>query len=82
MIKSKVAIVGMGYWAPVLLRGLLELNVTVDAIAETNLSRINYIKKNHKKIKIFKNYKLEEVVQAHKDLEERKILGPAVIVPN
>ena len=57
MIKLKVAIVGMGYWAPVLLRSLLELNVTVDAIAETNLSRINYIKKNHKKIKIFKNYK-------------------------
>ena len=56
MIKLKVAIVGMGYWAPVLLRSLLELNVTVDAIAETNLSRINYIK-NHKKIKIFKNYK-------------------------
>ena len=57
MIKSKVAIVGMGYWAPVLLRGLLELNVTIDAIAETNFTRINYIKKNHKKIKIFKNYK-------------------------
>ena len=57
MIKLKVAIVGMGYWAPVLLRSLLELNVTVDAIAETNLSRINYIKKNQKKIKIFKNYK-------------------------
>ena len=34
------------------------------------------------KIKIFKKYKLEEVIQAHKDLEGRKILGPAVIVPN
>ena len=31
---------------------------------------------------IFKKYKLEEVIQAHKDLEGRKILGPAVIVPN
>ena len=34
------------------------------------------------KIKIFKRYKLNEVVQAHQDLEGRKILGPAIIVPN
>ena len=34
------------------------------------------------KIKIFKKYKLEEIIKAHKDLEDRKILGPAVIVPN
>ena len=34
------------------------------------------------KIKIFKKYNLAEVVQAHKDLEGRKILGPAVIIPN
>ena len=34
------------------------------------------------KIKIFKKYKLEEAIQAHRDLEGRKILGPAVIVPN
>jgi len=33
------------------------------------------------KIEIFKKYKLEEVVQAHKDLESRKIIGPAIIVP-
>ena len=32
--------------------------------------------------KIYKKYNLEEVIQAHKDLEGRKILGPAVIVPN
>jgi len=33
------------------------------------------------KVKIFKKYSLEDVVKAHKDLEERKIIGPAVIVP-
>ena len=33
------------------------------------------------KVKIFKKYKLEEVVQAHKDLEARKIIGPAIIIP-
>ena len=34
------------------------------------------------KIKIFKKYKLEEAIKAHQDLEGRKIIGPAVIVPN
>jgi len=33
------------------------------------------------KIDIFKKYKLEDVVQAHKDLESRKIIGPAIIIP-
>jgi len=32
-------------------------------------------------IKIYKEYKLEDVVQAHKDLEARKIIGPAIIIP-
>ena len=34
------------------------------------------------KIEIFKKYRLEEVVQAHIDLENRKITGPAIIIPN
>jgi NADPH:quinone reductase len=34
------------------------------------------------KIKIFKKYKLDQAIQAHEDLESRKILGPAVIIPN
>ena len=33
------------------------------------------------KIKIYKKYKLEEVEKAHQDLEGRKIIGPAVIIP-
>ncbi len=32
-------------------------------------------------IEIFKKYKLENIIQAHKDLESRKILGPAIIIP-
>jgi NADPH:quinone reductase len=32
-------------------------------------------------LKIFKKYKLDQVIEAHKDLEGRKILGPAVILP-
>ena len=33
------------------------------------------------KIEIFKEYKLNNTIDAHKDLEGRKILGPAIIVP-
>ena len=39
------------------------------------------IKLGQVKVEIFKKYKLEDVVQAHKDLEARKIIGPAIIVP-
>ena len=39
------------------------------------------IKYGKVKIEIFKKYKLEEVVQAHKDIEARKIVGPAIIIP-
>ncbi len=33
------------------------------------------------KIKIAKEYKLAEANQAHKDLESRKLLGPAILIP-
>ncbi len=33
------------------------------------------------KIEIFKEYKLDNIKQAHIDLENRKIIGPAIIVP-
>ena len=33
------------------------------------------------KIEIFKKYKLDDVKQAHIDLENRKIIGPAIIIP-
>ena len=39
-----------------------------------------YISKKFK-LNIFKKYPLSEIVQAHQDLENRKILGPAVIIP-
>ena len=50
------------------------LNEAVDKLFEQ-------LKYGKVKIKIFKKYKLEEVVQAHKDLEARKIMGPAIIIP-
>jgi len=51
-----------------------EIKEGADKLFETiNLGKI--------KIEIFKKYRLDEVVQAHKDLEDRKIIGPAVIIP-
>ena len=40
------------------------------------------VKSGKIKIDIFKRYNLNDVAQAHRDLESRKILGPAIIVPN
>ena len=34
------------------------------------------------KIKIFEKYKLSNIAKAHQDLESRKILGPAIIIPD
>ena len=53
-----------------------------DEIKEGADKLFQNIKLGKVKIEIFKKYKLEEIIQAHKDLEGRKILGPAVIIPN
>ena len=55
---------------------------TREELDEASKTMFEKISSGKVKIKIFKKYKLDEIVQAHKDLEGRKILGPAVIVPN
>ena len=54
---------------------------TKDEIREGADKLFEKIKLGQVKVEIFKKYKLEDVVQAHKDLEARKIIGPAIIVP-
>ena len=39
------------------------------------------VKSGKVKVEIFKKYKLKDSIEAHKDLEDRKILGPAIIIP-
>ncbi len=51
-----------------------EMRAAADKLFET-------IKLGKVKIKIFKKYSLDDIAQAHKDLESRKIIGPAVIIP-
>ena len=54
---------------------------TKDEIREGADKLFEKIKLGSVKVKIYKKYKLDEVVEAHKDLESRKIIGPAIIVP-
>ena len=55
---------------------------TKEELDEAAITMFEKVKSEKVKIEIFKKYKLDEVIQAHKDLEGRKILGPAVIIPN
>jgi NADPH2:quinone reductase len=54
---------------------------TKEELDEASKIMFEKISSGKVKINIFKKYKLDQVVQAHKDLENRKILGPAVIIP-
>ena len=54
---------------------------TKDEILEGSDKLFKKITSGQIKVKVFKKYKLDEVIMAHKDLESRKIIGPAVIVP-
>ena len=54
---------------------------TREEIKEASDTLFEKIKSGKIKIEIFKKYKLDDVVQAHKELESRIITGPSVIIP-
>ena len=54
---------------------------TSEELDEASRIMFEKISSGKVKIKIFKKYKLSDVVRAHEDLEARKILGPAIITP-
>jgi len=54
---------------------------TREEINEASKTLFEKIGSGKVKINIFKKYKLDDVVQAHTDLENRKIIGPAIIIP-
>jgi NADPH:quinone reductase len=54
---------------------------TNDELSEGADKLFGQIKLGKIKIEIFKKYSLEDAAQAHKDLESRKITGPAIIIP-
>jgi len=54
---------------------------TSEELNEASKMLFEKISSGQVKIEIFKKYKLDDAMQAHIDLENRKIIGPAVIIP-
>jgi len=54
---------------------------TREELDEASKTLFEKISSKKVKVEIFKKYKLDDVKQAHIDLESRKIIGPAVIIP-
>ena len=54
---------------------------TREEIDEASKILFEKIKSGKVRIQIHKKYKLTDAIQAHKDLESRKILGPAILIP-
>ena len=54
---------------------------TREEIKEASDTLFEKIKSGQIKIEIFKKYKLDDIVQAHKELENRIITGPSVVIP-
>ena len=76
-VKSMIQPKGLFFTRPTMAHYL----GTKDAVQEGANKLFEKIKLGHIKIKIFKKYKLDDVKQAHIDMESRKIVGPAVIIP-
>ena len=54
---------------------------SAEELSEASKMLFEKISSGKVKVEIFKKYKLNDVVQAHEDLENRKIIGPALILP-
>ena len=54
---------------------------TKEELAEGSKLLFEKVSSGNIKVEIFKEYNLENTVDAHRDLEARKILGPAIIIP-
>tara|TARA_Y100000294_G_C8263554_1_gene219795 strand:- start:8 stop:382 length:375 start_codon:yes stop_codon:yes gene_type:complete len=76
-VKKMIQPKGLYFTRPVMSQYL----GTKDEIKEGAEKLFEKIQTGKVKIGIFKKYKLEDAIQAHKDLEARKIIGPAIITP-
>ena len=54
---------------------------TREELDEASKALFEKVSSGEIKVEIYKRYKLEDIRQAHIDLESRKIVGPAVILP-
>ncbi len=62
--------------------GLADYGAGRKSLEEGSSLLFDQIRFGRIKVKIFKKYSLSEAKKAHEDLEGRKILGPAVLIPN
>ena len=61
---------------------LMNYTANRNELEEGTQALFEQIKFGKVKIKIFKEYNLSDVRKAHEDLESRKIIGPAILIPN
>jgi NADPH2:quinone reductase len=61
---------------------LMNYTANRNELEEGTQALFKQIKFGKVKIKIFKEYNLSDVRNAHEDLESRKIIGPAILIPN
>ena len=54
---------------------------TREELDEASKTLFEKISSKKVKVEIYKKYKLDDARQAHIDLESRKIIGPAIIIP-
>jgi NADPH:quinone reductase len=76
-VKKSIQPKGLYFTRPSMLHYLSTRNEMQEASDKV----FENIKLGKIKIEIFKKYRLDDVVQAHRDLESRKITGPAIILP-
>ena len=76
-VKKSIQPKGLYFTRP----SMMQYLSTKDEIKEGADKLFEKIKMGVIKVEILKKYRLEDVVIAHKDLESRKIVGPAIIIP-
>ena len=77
-VKKQIAAKSLYFTRP----GLTHYVSKRDELEEGTKLLFDAIKYGKVKIKIFKEYALSEAKKAHEDLGSRKIIGPALLIPN
>jgi len=77
-VKKHIAAKSLFFTRPALTNYISER----DELEKSAASLFESIKFGKVKIKIFKEYALSDARKAHEDLEARKIIGPALLIPN
>jgi NADPH2:quinone reductase len=76
--KKHIAPKGLFFTRP----SIAHYTATRDELVSSTNMVFEAIKKNKFKVKIFKKFSLNNIINAHIELEERKLTGPCVITTN